>query len=61
MLSFTKIYVGILAAFYLHLRPFSQFVISAVDRQIADIDSGKWQPPLAAVADPTALPKREAA
>jgi len=39
-------YEGMLAAFYLHLRPFSRFVVSVVDRQIAEIDSGKWQPPL---------------
>jgi radical SAM superfamily enzyme YgiQ (UPF0313 family) len=38
-------YVGMLAAFYLHLRPFSRFVVSVVDRQIAEIDSGIWQPP----------------
>jgi hypothetical protein len=39
-------YVGMLAAFYLHLRPFSRFVVSVVDRQIAEIDSGIWQPPV---------------
>ena len=39
-------YVGMLAAFYLHLRPFSRFVVSVVDRQIAKIDSGIWQPPV---------------
>jgi hypothetical protein len=57
-------YVGMLAALYLHLGPFSRFVISAVDRQIAEIDSGTWRPPLATVAepgDPGDLPKREAA
>jgi radical SAM superfamily enzyme YgiQ (UPF0313 family) len=57
-------YVGILAAFYLHLRPFSLFVISAVDRQIAEIDSGEWQPPLAAAPErgaPLALPQTQPA
>jgi hypothetical protein len=38
-------YVGMLAAAYLHLGPFSRFVIAAVDRQIAEIDCGAWQPP----------------
>jgi len=38
-------YLGILAALYLHLGPFSRFVIAAVDRQIAEVDSGAWQPP----------------
>lgn len=41
-------YVGMLAAVYLHLGPFSRFVIAALDRQIAEIDSGTWQTPLAA-------------
>src|SRR5216683_3005248 len=45
-------YVGMLAALYLHLGPFSRFVIAAVDRQIAEIDSGTWQPPLATAAEP---------
>ena len=41
-------YVGILSALFLHVGPFSRYVISTVDRQIAEIDSGKWQPgPLA--------------
>ena len=34
--------VCILAALYLHLRPFSRFIVSAVDRQIASIDAGAW-------------------
>ena len=42
--------VGVLAAFYLHLGPFAQFVIATVDRQIAAIDTGEWQPP--AIAAP---------
>ena len=50
-------YVGILAAFYLHLRPFSRFVVSLVDRQIAEIDAGKWQPQPAPIAEPAALQK----
>jgi radical SAM superfamily enzyme YgiQ (UPF0313 family) len=57
-------YVGMLAAFYLHLWPFSRFVISVLDRQIAEIDSGAWRPPLAAAAepgDPVTLPKTLAA
>jgi radical SAM superfamily enzyme YgiQ (UPF0313 family) len=50
-------YVGILAAFYLHLRPFSRLVVSLVDRQIGEIDSGKWQPPQASITEPAALDK----
>jgi hypothetical protein len=47
-------YVGILAAFYLHLR-LSRLVVSLVDRQIAEIDAGKWQPPQASIAASAAL------
>ncbi len=55
-------YVGILAAFYLHLGPFSRLVVSLVDRQIAEIDAGKWQPPQSPVAEPAAaLQKIQAA
>ncbi len=58
-------YVGMLAAVYLHLEPFSRFVISEVDRHIAEIDTGMWRPPLLAApvepGDPRDLPKREAA
>ena len=36
-------YVGMLAAIYLHLGPFSRFVVAVVDRQIAEIDFGRWQ------------------
>src|SRR5207302_7646603 len=43
--------VGVLAAFYLHLGPFAQFVIATVDRQIAAIDTGEWQPPVIAAPD----------
>jgi len=58
-------YVGMLAAVYLHLEPFSRFVISEVDRHIAEIDTGMWRPPLlAAPAEPgdaRDLPQTEAA
>lgn len=55
-------YVGILAAFYLHLGPFSRLVVSLLDRQIAEIDAGKWQPPQSPVAEPAAaLQKIQAA
>ncbi len=43
--------VGVLAAFYLHLGPFSRFVIAEVDRQIAEIDAGRWQSPLPAAVE----------
>ena len=39
--------VGMLAGIYLHLGPFSRFVIAMVDREIASVDAGKWQSPLA--------------
>jgi radical SAM superfamily enzyme YgiQ (UPF0313 family) len=54
-------YVGILAAFYLHLKPFSRLVVSVVDRQITEIDAGKWQPPQTPIAVPEALQKTQAA
>jgi radical SAM superfamily enzyme YgiQ (UPF0313 family) len=57
-------YVGMLAALYLHLGPFSRFVMSSLDRQIAEIDSGEWQPVLAAAperAAPAALPQTQSA
>jgi hypothetical protein len=57
-------YVGMLAAFYLHLRPFSRFVVSAVDRQITEIDSGIWQSPVVEASEypgPTSLPQMRAA
>ncbi len=58
-------YVGMLAALYLHLKPFSRFVISEVDRHIAEIDTGMWRPPLLAApgepGEPRDLPQTEAA
>jgi hypothetical protein len=53
-------YVGMLAAFYLHLRPFSRFVVSVVDQQIAEIDSGIWQSPVVEATEypgPASLPQ----
>jgi hypothetical protein len=44
-------YVGVLAALYLHLGPFSRFVIAALDRQIAEIDLGQWQAPAVAAVE----------
>lgn len=38
-------YVGMLAAVHLHLGPFTRYVIAAIDRQIAEINAGRWQPP----------------
>jgi hypothetical protein len=40
------VYVCILAALYLHLRPFSRFIVASLDRQIASIDSGTCDVPL---------------
>ena len=47
--------VGMLAGIYLHLGPFSRFVIGIVDREIARCDSGAWQSPLV----PTRQAERE--
>ncbi|MDP2377712.1 B12-binding domain-containing radical SAM protein [Reyranella sp.] len=41
--------VGTMAAFYLHLGPFSRVVSQAMARQIEDIDSGKWRSPVASL------------
>ena len=50
-------YVGMLAAAYLHLGPFSRFVIATLDRQIAEIDAGTSQiPPTEHGAPAPALP-----
>jgi hypothetical protein len=50
-------YVGILAAIYLHLGPFSRHIMATVDREIADIDAGRWHPPQPALPEPE--PARE--
>ena len=39
--------VGMFTAFYLHIGPFSRFVMKAIDQQIAEIDTGQWQAPIA--------------
>ena len=55
-------YVAMLAAFYLHLGPFSRFVMSVVDRQIVEIDAGRWHPPLIEVVEDAAyLPQTQSA
>jgi radical SAM superfamily enzyme YgiQ (UPF0313 family) len=43
--------VGMFTACYLHVGPFSRFVIKAIDRQIAEIDSGQWEAPIAAAEE----------
>jgi len=42
--------VGTMAAFYLHLGPFSRVVSQAMARQIEEIDSGRWRSPAASIA-----------
>ena len=32
-------------ALYVHLGPFSQFVVARIGEQIDDVDSGRWQKP----------------
>ena len=34
------------AALYLHLGPFSRYVLETIDHQIEDVRSGRWQPPV---------------
>jgi hypothetical protein len=41
--------VGIMAAFYLHLGPFSRVVSEAMARQIEEIDSGRWRSPVVSI------------
>lgn len=49
--------VGNMAAFYLHLGPFSHVVSAAAARQIDEFDCGRWQRPFAPVgAEETATP-----
>jgi len=50
--------IGMLAGIYLHLGPFSRFVMAMVDREIARCDSGEWRSPLMKVsaAEPMPLP-----
>jgi hypothetical protein len=39
-------YVGVMAAMFLHLGPFSRYVMTSLDGQIARIDAGEWRSPL---------------
>jgi len=41
--------VGAMAAFYLHLGPFSRIVSQAMARQIDEIDGGRWRSPAASI------------
>lgn len=38
-------YVVMTSALYLHLGPFSRQVIGEIDREISDVDQGRWQAP----------------
>ncbi len=51
-------YLVKISALYLHLGPFSRRVIAEIDEQIGDVDSGRWQAPMA-VQVPLALPAVE--
>ena len=44
-------FLCMLSALYLHLGPFSRRVIAHVDRQIEDIELGRWSPPRLAPAE----------
>jgi hypothetical protein len=52
--------IGMLAGIYLHLGPFSRFVMAMVDREIARCDSGEWQSPLASPGPPKLMPLPQA-
>lgn len=41
--------VGSMAAFYLHLGPFSRIVSQAMARQIEEIDNGSWRSPVTSI------------
>jgi hypothetical protein len=46
-----------LTAFYVHLGPFSRFVVGRIDAQIEAIDMGRWvQPPLVSLPAATEPP-----
>jgi radical SAM superfamily enzyme YgiQ (UPF0313 family) len=46
--------VATMAAMYLHLGPFSRFVIENLDRQISEIDRGAYRSPLGKASEPRA-------
>ena len=52
--------VGLLAGIYLHLGPFSRFVMATLDREIARCDSGEWQSPLLSPGQPKLMPLPQA-
>ncbi|MCK7614120.1 B12-binding domain-containing radical SAM protein [Roseibium sediminicola] len=43
--------VMMMLALYVHLGPFSRFVIAQIDKQIADIEKGHWQQPTLVAAE----------
>jgi radical SAM superfamily enzyme YgiQ (UPF0313 family) len=53
--------VGLYAAFYLHLGPFSRLVSASIARRIAQIDSNEWRSPLPAKEEPARQPIETAA
>jgi hypothetical protein len=44
-------YLIMMIALYLHLGPFARHVIAEIDRQIEDVDLGRWHAPPALQAD----------
>jgi hypothetical protein len=48
-------YVVKICALYLHLGPFARQVIAEIDGQIEDVDSGRWQAPVALLAEEPVL------
>ncbi|NHO34161.1 B12-binding domain-containing radical SAM protein [Acetobacter fallax] len=50
-------YVVMTSALYLHLGPFARQVIDEIDREIRDVDQGRWQAPLIMQAEPEKVPE----
>ena len=43
--------VMMMLALYVHLGPFSRFVVAQIDKQIADIEKGNWEQPALVAAE----------
>jgi hypothetical protein len=48
-------YLVMISALYLHLGPFARQVVAEIDREIEDVDQGRWHAPPALQADEKAL------
>ena len=48
-------YLIMIMALYLHIGPFARQVIAEIDREIENVDQGRWHPPAALQADEKAI------